>query len=81
MIELFLHIHKHMFVPAFVFCALLEFTFVNYMWRKQPVEVFDRKKTSPEAVNGKAVDRSSEEPDSAVAVTVVITYFIQKIFI
>ncbi|XP_021919860.1 glycine receptor subunit alpha-3-like isoform X2 [Zootermopsis nevadensis] len=54
---------------AFVFCALLEFTFVNYMWRKQPVEVFDKKK-SPEAVNGKAVDQSPEEPDSAVAVTV-----------
>lgn len=70
-----------MFVPAFVFCALLEFTFVNYMWRKQPIEVFDKKKKSPEAVNGKAVDRSSEESDSAVAVTVVITYFIQKLLL
>ncbi|PNF41132.1 hypothetical protein B7P43_G04520, partial [Cryptotermes secundus] len=54
---------------AFVFSALLEFTFVNYMWRKQSVEILDGKKKSPEAVNGKAVAQSSEEPDLAVAVT------------
>lgn len=53
---------------AFVFCALLEFTFVNYMWRKQPFEMFDKKKKSPEAVNGKAVSQSSGESDTAVAV-------------
>jgi hypothetical protein len=62
-----------MFVPAFVFCALLEFTFVNYMWRKQPAEKFDRKKKSPEAVNGKTLAQSSEDPDSAVSVTMVIS--------
>jgi hypothetical protein len=73
-----------MFVPAFVFCALLEFTFVNYMWRKQPVEKVDGKKKSPEAVNGKAVAQSSEESDSAVAVTMVIIscrhYFFYDIY-
>lgn len=70
-----------MFVPAFVFSALLEFTFVNYMWRKQSIEILDGKKKSPEAVNGKAVAQSSEEPDLAVAVTMVITYFMQKLFL
>ncbi|XP_069675620.1 glycine receptor subunit alpha-3-like [Periplaneta americana] len=54
---------------AFVFCALLEFTFVNYMWRKQPAAKASREKNSPEAVNGKAVTRSAEEADTAVAVT------------
>jgi hypothetical protein len=51
------------------------------MWRKQPLEKVDGKKKSSEAVNGKAVAQSSEEPDSAVAVMMVITYFIQKPFI
>ncbi|PSN55267.1 Glycine receptor subunit alpha-3 [Blattella germanica] len=55
---------------AFVFCALLEFTFVNYMWRKQPLTSEEKKKKSPEAVNGKAVARSTEGSESAVAVTV-----------
>jgi hypothetical protein len=43
------------------------------MWRKQPGEKLDKKKKSPEAVNGKAVAQSSGESDSAVAVTLVIT--------
>ncbi|KAJ9577932.1 hypothetical protein L9F63_025208, partial [Diploptera punctata] len=56
---------------AFVFCALLEFTFVNYMWRKQPqADEKKKNKKSPEAVNGKALAQSSEGSESAVAVTV-----------
>jgi hypothetical protein len=38
-------------------------------------------KKSTEAVNGKAAAQSSEEPDSAVAVTMVITSFMQKLFL
>jgi hypothetical protein len=51
------------------------------MWRKQPAEKLYGKKKAPEAVNGKAVAQSSEDPDSAVAVTVVITHFVQKLFL
>lgn len=54
---------------------------MNYMWRKQPFEMFDKTKKSPEAVNGKAVSQSSGEPDTAVAVPLVITYYIQVLFI
>lgn len=54
---------------------------MNYMWRKQPVEKLHGKKKLPEAVNGKAVAQSSEDPDSAVAVTMVITHFKQKLFL
>lgn len=54
---------------------------MNYMWRKQPLELFDKKKKSPEAVNGKAVDQSSGESDTAVAVPLVITYYIQMLFL
>ena len=28
--------NDYFLVTAFVFCALLEFTLVNYMWRKKP---------------------------------------------
>ena len=54
---------------------------MNYMWRKQPLEEFDKTKKAPEAVNGKAVAQSSGESDSAVAVPLVITYYIQKLFL
>lgn len=54
---------------------------MNYMWRKQPFEMFDKKKKSPEAVNGKAVSQSSGESDTAVAVPLVITYYIQMLFL
>ena len=58
---------------AFVFCALLEFTFVNYMWRKQPPASDDKKhEKSPEAVNGKTVARSSDGSESAIAVAMVL---------
>jgi hypothetical protein len=50
------------------------------MWRKQPAEKTYGKKKSPEAVNGKAVAQKSEDPDSAVAVTMVITYLVLKQF-
>ncbi|XP_067009760.2 glycine receptor subunit alpha-3 [Anabrus simplex] len=51
---------------AFVFCALLEFTFVNYMWRKTP----EYRSKLPEAVNGKASSCKPEELDSTVTVNV-----------
>jgi len=54
---------------------------VNYMWRKQPLERFDKNKKSPEAVNGKAVAQSSGESDTAVAVPLVITHYIQMLFL
>jgi len=41
--------------------------------------MFDKKKKSPEAVNGKAVAQSSGESDTAVAVPLVITYYIQNV--
>lgn len=53
---------------------------MNYMWRKQPLEMFDKTKKSPEAVNGKAVSQSSGESDTAVAVPLVITCYIQMLF-
>lgn len=54
---------------------------MNYMWRKQPLERFDKNKKSPEAVNGKAVAQSSGESDTAVAVPLVITHYIQMLFL
>ncbi|XP_054280198.1 glycine receptor subunit alpha-2-like [Macrosteles quadrilineatus] len=54
---------------AFVFCALLEFTFVNYMWRKLVPEVLKRTTTLPESVSGRGLD--SETNTQTVAVTVV----------
>ncbi|XP_059489819.1 glycine receptor subunit alpha-2-like isoform X2 [Neocloeon triangulifer] len=43
---------------AFVFCALLEFTLVNYMWRKQPSS---RSQSAPRGsiMNGEALTRSA----------------------
>ena len=70
-------------VVAFVFCALLEFTFVNYMWRKQPFLVCSRKRrqaqqqtSSSEAVNGKDILGNNQPQDAddnmgAVAVPLV----------
>ncbi|XP_075232274.1 glycine receptor subunit beta-type 4-like [Lycorma delicatula] len=56
---------------AFVFCALLEFTFVNYMWRKLTPELL-KKALVPEAVNGEAaVKGASPSSQEAVAVTMV----------
>lgn len=49
---------------AFVFCALLEFTLVNYKWRKLVPVV-----TGPEATNGQAGTRPSDTADTPVAVT------------
>jgi hypothetical protein len=54
---------------------------VNYMWRKLPLENFDKKGKSPEAVNGKAAAQSSGESDTAVAVPLVRTYYIQILFL
>lgn len=54
---------------------------MNYMWRKQPLEMLDKNKKAPEAVNGKAVTQSSEESDTAVAVPLVITCYIQILFL
>ncbi|XP_039291119.1 glycine receptor subunit alpha-2-like [Nilaparvata lugens] len=60
---------------AFVFCALLEFTFVNYMWRKLSPEIL-RKTLIPDGVNGDVITKgapqlATEQPEEAVAVTVV----------
>ncbi|XP_068085332.1 glycine receptor subunit alpha-3 [Anabrus simplex] len=51
---------------AFVFCALLEFTFVNYMWRKTP----DSRAKVPEAANGKTLPQTSSVQDTAAALSV-----------
>nr|CAD7445145.1 unnamed protein product [Timema bartmani] len=60
---------------AFVFCALLEFTFVNYMWRK-PINLeitkrrMRKKKQKSETLNGKSTPRTSDdEQESAVALS------------
>lgn len=69
--------------PAFVFCALLEFTFVNYMWRKLQPDVLRKVISVPDSAssgegdyqtdhNGK--DRGNPGPQTnstPVAVTVV----------
>ncbi|RZF33856.1 hypothetical protein LSTR_LSTR008979 [Laodelphax striatellus] len=60
---------------AFVFCALLEFTFVNYMWRKLSPEIL-RKTLIPDGVNGDVIAKGAtqqinEQQEEAVAVTVV----------
>ncbi|XP_063227036.1 glycine receptor subunit alpha-2-like [Bacillus rossius redtenbacheri] len=53
---------------AFVFCALLEFTFVNYMWRKQPAATQPAK--GPDAANGKTSAKMAEDDrDPAITVT------------
>nr|CAD7572096.1 unnamed protein product [Timema californicum] len=50
---------------AFVFCALLEFTFVNYMWRKQPAGT-----KTPETLNGQTASKVTEDDqDSSISVT------------
>lgn len=54
---------------------------MNYKWRKLPIERFDKNKKSPEAVNGKAAAQGSGESDTAVAVPLVITYYIQMLFL
>ncbi|CAH0771645.1 unnamed protein product [Bemisia tabaci] len=46
---------------AFVFCALLEFTFVNYMWRKYQPEPMRRLIAIPEPVNGEANTKGSND--------------------
>nr|CAD7440735.1 unnamed protein product [Timema bartmani] len=50
---------------AFVFCALLEFTFVNYMWRKQPGGT-----KTPDTVNGQTASKVTEDDqDSSISVS------------
>ncbi|XP_063226527.1 glycine receptor subunit alpha-2-like [Bacillus rossius redtenbacheri] len=57
---------------AFVFCALLEFTFVNYMWRK-PAPAADmgrkrRRRKASKPLNGRTAARSSDdEQDAAIS--------------
>lgn len=62
-----------LYISAFVFCALLEFTFVNYMWRKLVPEILKRTTTIPESVNGKGMSADMETDGTAVSVTVVRT--------
>nr|CAD7195881.1 unnamed protein product [Timema douglasi] len=52
-------------VSTFVFCALLEFTFVNYMWRKQPAGT-----KTPETLNGQTASKVTEDDqDSSISVS------------
>ncbi|XP_039291097.1 glycine receptor subunit alpha-2 [Nilaparvata lugens] len=68
---------------AFVFCALLEFTFVNYMWRKLSPDILKRTFVPEAASNGEApISKQGVSPSAqgdtittttqeAIAVTVV----------
>ncbi|RZF35656.1 hypothetical protein LSTR_LSTR013067 [Laodelphax striatellus] len=66
---------------AFVFCALLEFTFVNYMWRKLSPDILKRTFVPEAASNGDALSKEAavgagpgaahEGQQEAIAVTVV----------
>lgn len=61
-------------ITAFVFCALLEFTVVNYMWRKLRPDLLKSMLTEP--VNGgTAGSKSYDEnlpPSPVIPVSVVL---------
>lgn len=66
---------RPLIVAAFVFCALLEFTVVNYMWRKLRPDVLKNILTEP--VNGGTAGSQSYDenlPSSPVIPVSVVSY-------